>query len=147
VTPATDQQTVDDKSSFTARAIIDFLTEQRDVFDQLSSAYASDPALYETFSRVIMRLEQIIEDLAAAKLISSEELEIDLTMIEEVILDGLKETVGPEKLKEIRKEAKQQLKAYRQSMEPEIYERTLDNFVARRLREQHRIPRLSLFYL
>jgi hypothetical protein len=39
------------------------------------------------------------------------------------------------------------LRAYRESMERAIYEQTLNNFIARRLREQYRIPRLSLFYL
>jgi hypothetical protein len=32
-------------------------------------------------------------------------------------------------------------------MTPEIYQQTRENFIARKLREQHRVPRLSLFYL
>jgi hypothetical protein len=32
-------------------------------------------------------------------------------------------------------------------MEREVYEQTIDNFVAHRLREIQDVPRLSLFYL
>jgi hypothetical protein len=68
-------------------------------------------------------------------------------MIEKVILDGLKESVDEEYLEQLRKEGDRQLRAYKQTMEKEIYRQTLDNFIARRLREQYQIPRLSLFYL
>jgi DNA-directed RNA polymerase specialized sigma subunit len=72
---------------------------------------------------------------------------MDLMMIEEVILDGLREHAGEEKLRQLRKEAGEKLRRYKQSMEREAYEQTVDNFVAQRLREIHEVPRLSLFYL
>jgi hypothetical protein len=59
----------------------------------------------------------------------------------------LKEQAGETRLGELRKEGKQQLRAYKQTMERAIYEQTLNNFLARRLREEYRVPRLSLFYL
>jgi hypothetical protein len=64
-----------------------------------------------------------------------------------VILDGLKEGIGQEQLKVVRQEGHQKLRSYKKSMGREVYEQTMNNFVARRLREQFGVPRLSLFYL
>jgi hypothetical protein len=106
-----------------------------------------DPIFRETLNRVSERISQIIEDLETSGVVSPELLEMDLVMIEEVILDGLKDHAGAEKLGQLRKEAGEKLRRYRQSMEREVFEQTLDNFVAQRLREIHGVPRLSLFYL
>jgi hypothetical protein len=132
---------------FNPPAIIEYLAEQHEALEQLSAKHSPDAILSETFSRTAIRLGQIIDDLRAAKNISPELLEIDLTMIEEVILDGLRASAGEEKLAQLQKEGNRQLKSYRQSMEPAVYQQTLDNLIARRLREQYHIPRLSLFYI
>ncbi len=132
---------------FTRVAIADHLSERLDIINRLAARHIDVEALKETFERVALRLEQIIEDVQTAGLLSPEDLETDLTMIEEVILDGLKEGLGPEQLKEIRQEGHQKLRSYKKSMGPEVYEQTMNNFVARRLREQFGVPRLSLFYL
>ncbi len=134
-------------STFTAAAVKDYLAEQNEALRQLINKHSSDIVLSETFERTSMRLEQVIEDLSSTENISLESLETDLTMIEEVILDSLKECSGQEKLEQIRSEGDRLLHSYKQNMELEIYRQTLDNFIARRLREKYRIPRLSLFYL
>jgi hypothetical protein len=132
---------------FNPPAIIDYLTEQHEALKQLGVKHSPDAILSETFSRTAIRLGQIIDDLRASKNISPELLEIDLTMIEEVILDGLRLGAGEERLAQLQKEGNQQLKSYRQNMEPAVYQQTLDNLIARRLREQYHVPRLSLFYI
>ncbi|MCI0390368.1 MAG: hypothetical protein MOB07_16580 [Acidobacteria bacterium] len=137
----------DDDSTFTQSAIINYLTEHHDALQQLSVEYSPDAVLSETFARATIRLSQIIDDLRNSNIVSPESLEIDLTMIEEVILDGLKISVGEDRRKQLLKEGNKQLQSYRQSMEREVYQQTLDNFIARRLREQYHVPRLSLFYL
>ena len=134
-------------SPFTSAAIIEFLKERCVALWQLEIKYSSETILKETFARVTERLARIIADLEEAGVVSPEPLETDLMMIEEVILDGLKERCGEENLKRLRKEGDGNLRGYKQNMEREVYERTLDNFVARRLREQYQVPRLSLFYL
>ncbi|MDX2044680.1 MAG: hypothetical protein SF097_25945 [Acidobacteriota bacterium] len=134
-------------SQFTKNTINDYLTDHLEMLTQLCARHAGVASLRETFERVILRLEQIIEDAQTAKAISPENLEADLTMIEEVVLDGLKESVSEEQLKEIEQEGNQKLRAYKKSMGQEVYEQTLGNFVAQRLREQFGVPRLSLFYL
>ena len=133
-------------SRFTPAAVIDFLKGQCDALWRLEAKH-NDPTLKETFTRISERLSQIIEDLELTGVISPELLEMDLMMIEEVILDGLREHAGEEKLKQLRKEGNDTLRRYKASMEREVYEQTISNFVAQRLREIHQVPRLSLFYL
>jgi hypothetical protein len=45
------------------------------------------------------------------------------------------------------KEAKSHLRGFRKKMGKAVYDQTVENFIARRLRETHRLPRLSLFYI
>jgi hypothetical protein len=133
-------------AQFAPATIIEFLKAQCEEVWRME-AKQIDPIFRETLNRVSERLSQIIEDLETSGVVSPELLEMDLMMIEEVIIDGLKEHAGEEKLKQLRKEAGEKLRRYKQSMEREVYEQTLDNFVAQRLREIHEVPRLSLFYL
>ncbi|MCG3163989.1 MAG: hypothetical protein JMDDDDMK_05448 [Acidobacteria bacterium] len=133
-------------SQFTPAAIADFLKGQLEALWRLEAKHL-DPALKETFARISQRLSQIIEDLEQTGALSPELLEMDLMMIEEVALDGLREHAGEENIKQLRKEANNKLRSYKQSMEREVYEQTINNFVAQRLREQYQVPRLSLFYL
>src|SRR5205823_470363 len=97
--------------------------------------------------RAAHRLSQIIEDLGVTAMAAAEQLETDLTMIEELLLDGLRHSIGADALAQLKRDGDEQLRAYRKGMEPEVYEQTLKNYIARRLREQYRVPRLSLFYL
>ncbi len=137
----------DGTSQFTRNSILEYLAEHLETLTRLASRHASLDSLRETFERVILRLEQIIEDLQTARTVSPEDLETDLTMIEEVVLDGLKGSVSEDQLKEIEMEGDRKLRTYKKNMGREVYEKTLGNFVAQRLREQFGVPRLSLFYL
>ena len=123
------------------------LSERLEIIKRLGVRHIEIEVLKETFERVTLRMEQVIEDIQTAALLSPEDLETELTMIEEVILDGLKEGIGQERLKEVRQEGHQKLRSYKKSMGREVYEQTMNNFVARKLREQFGVPRLSLFYL
>lgn len=133
-------------SQFAPAAVVEFLKAQCEALWRLEGKHLA-PALKETFSRASERLAKIIEDLETSGAVSPELLEMDLMMIEEVILDGLKNQAGEEKLGRLRKEADDRLRRYKRSMEREVYEQTAGNFVAQRLREIHEVPRLSLFYL
>src|SRR5262245_209969 len=133
-------------AQFAPAAIIEFLKAQCEALWRLEAKHL-DPALEETFARASERLSQISEDLETSGALSPELLELDLMMIEEVILDGLMEHAGEEKLGRLRKEADDKLRRYKQSMQREVYEQTAGNFVAQRLHEIHEVPRLSLFHL
>ena len=133
-------------SQFAHGAVVEFLKAQCETLWRLEAKHLY-PALKETFARASERLSQIVEDLESSGAVAPELLEMDLMMIEEVILDGLREQAGEEKLGLLRKEADGKLRRYKESMEREVYEQTAGNFVAQRLREIHEVPRLSLFYL
>ncbi|MDX2031215.1 MAG: hypothetical protein SF339_11120 [Blastocatellia bacterium] len=137
----------DAESPFSAATVIAYLKESRDALERVRERHPSDSILHEMLVRTAERLAGILEDLERSGLRDPEGLETDLMMIEEVILDGLKAQTSEERLAELRKEGKQQLRAYKQTMERDVYEQTLGSFIARRLREEYRVPRLSLFYL
>jgi len=64
-----------------------------------------------------------------------------------MILESAVRSSSEAELDAINAEARTQLRSYKKKMEKEFYEQTVRNFVARRLRELNRIPRLSLFYM
>jgi hypothetical protein len=47
----------------------------------------------------------------------------------------------------LKSEIEKQIASYKIKMEPEVYERTFNLMLLKRLRESAEIPRLSLFYL
>jgi hypothetical protein len=93
------------------------------------------------------RLSEINKALQSTPDIDAESLELDLDAIDRMLLDKLKEACGVRKVEELTREAETQLKKYRKKMDKELYQQTVDNFVARRVRELGHIPRLSLFYM
>jgi hypothetical protein len=93
------------------------------------------------------RLAEIKQALQSTAEIDAESLELDLDAIDRMLLDKLKEARGVRKVEELTREAETQLKKYRKKMDKELYQQTVDNFVARRVRELGHIPRLSLFYM
>ncbi|MFN0124452.1 MAG: hypothetical protein ACKV2V_28465 [Blastocatellia bacterium] len=134
-------------SPFSRESILEYVAGQRAAFQRLRQNHAGDVELTELFSRAETRLAEITNDLTLAKTIHHENLESDLTTIEELTLEGLKRSLGAEQLSALQKEADKQLRSYKKGMEKAVYEQTRDNYVARCLREQFRVPRLSLFYL
>ena len=50
-------------------------------------------------------------------------------------------------LKTLEKEVSSQLKSYKSGMEADVYKKTFDMMLLKRLRESQGVPRLSLFYL
>lgn len=140
-------ETTDTPTQLFAEVVMNYLTQQQRCLMHLATTHEASPELNDAFARTAERLAQIIEDVTQAGALNSEALETDLAMIEEVILDGLKEHAGTSRLRELKRDAAQQLRAYKQTMEREVYQQTLDNLIARRLRDHYQVPRLSLFYL
>ena len=91
-------------------------------------------------------LEKILSRLAELKLQShaAERLENDLEKLDALIDESLLRNFEIEKLKA---EIEKQIASYKNKMEREVYQRTFDLMLLKRLREQAEIPRLSLFYL
>lgn len=81
-------------------------------------------------------------------------LPIDLAEVEnrlvaagDRIMEAIWQSTDPGKIETMLKSARAALQGYEATMEPEVYKDTLRRHVIARLREQHGIPRLSLFYL
>ncbi len=91
-------------------------------------------------------LENVLRHLANSREKSSkiESLEKSLEKFDAEIDEVLLKTSAAEKLKS---EIEKQIASYKNKMESEVYRRTFDLMLLKRLREQAEIPRLSLFYL
>ena len=132
---------------FSQTRILEYLQEPCAHLASLSREHENDWPLAEVFGRAAARLQEIVAALQSAPVFDAEALETDLTLIETVILEGLKQCADAETLKEIEKETNKQMRVYKDKMEAEVYEQTRQNYRARRLRATYGIPRLSLFYL
>jgi hypothetical protein len=99
----------------------------------------SNADLREAFGRVLNRLEQL-----AGNYESAEKLEESLEKLDALIDEALLKQTETENL---RSETAKNLAGYRNKMETDVYQRTLDLMILKKLREQAKLPRLSLFYL
>ena len=100
---------------------------------------AADGELKIALGRAILRLEELLASSDTA-----ERLEKSLENIDSLIDEGLLSAANAPAVKD---EIRSQLAPYKKRMEAEVYERTFDLMLIKRLRESAGIPRLSLFYL
>ncbi|HEX8472591.1 MAG TPA: hypothetical protein VF666_01030 [Pyrinomonadaceae bacterium] len=103
--------------------------------------------LAEALARAASRLEDLEKDFAQAARPNAEQLESALTDLEQLLDRALRAGLSAEELEARRVRAEEQLRPYRSRMERATYEQTLDNLLAKLLREERDVPRLSLFYL
>jgi hypothetical protein len=95
--------------------------------------------LRETFERVLSRLTELAGNYETA-----EKLEESLEKLDALLDESLLKQADTADLKA---ETEKNLASYRGKMEREVYQRTFDLMILKKLREQAEIPRLSLFYL
>jgi hypothetical protein len=110
-------------------------------------ARGGEDELTETLARAAARLEGLERDFSAAARPDAELLEGALCDLEAMLDRAVRSSVEPERIEARRREAEEQLKPYRARMERAVYEQTRDNLLAKYLREDCHVPRLSLFYL
>jgi hypothetical protein len=103
--------------------------------------------LFEALERAVALLGELEQDFAATASPDAQKLEQSLSGVERMLSNAVRSVAESEQLVSIETEVKEQLKPYRQQMEPSVYQQTFDNLLLKRLREQFGIPRLSLFYL
>jgi len=108
---------------------------------------AGDDGVCEALARAAARLDELAADFARAARPDAERLENSLADLEGLIDRALRASLPAEVVTEKRAEAEEQLRPYRARMERSTYEQTLDNLLAKALREAAGAPRLSLFYL
>jgi len=106
-----------------------------------------EDALCEALARAAARLEELAADFERAARPDAELLEASLADLEALLDRALRASLPAGALEERHAEAEAQLRKYRGRMERATYEQTLDNLLAKALREEAGVPRLSLFYL
>ena len=114
--------------------------------EKRSAAAGADP-LTEALARAVARLEELSEDFKRAVCPDAELLESSLTDLESLIDRALRSALSEAEVEAARAAAAEQLRSYKARMERATYEQTLDNLLAKSLRETAGVPRLSLFYL
>lgn len=125
-----------ESSIFSREAVVEHL---ENVSVELGNAKAkAHSQLQEVLERVLHRLNELKTSFTDA-----ETLENDLTNLEKMIDEILLENIDVN----LKTEIENQLKDYKKQMDAEVYQRTFDLMVLKKLREVLGIPRLSLFYL
>lgn len=135
--------------AFPREALLSFLarcaSELRQALEMANNSERVE--LADTLTRSLSRLDTLAAEIEGSNIIDSETLERDLDSIDRMVLESAVRTCDESELESIRAEAKAQLRTYKKKMDKEFYEQTVQNFIAHRLRELNRIPRLSLFYM
>jgi hypothetical protein len=129
--------------------IADMLVEAIECL-QRAAANISDsekPVLHDACSATERELGDLRDRIAIGGECLLEDIESKLTAAEDRITEALWQSTDPEDLETMLKSASAELQRYKAGMEPEVFNETLRRSVTARLREQNRIPRLSLFYL
>jgi hypothetical protein len=103
--------------------------------------------LCEALARAAARLSELEKDFASAARPDAEQLEGALNDLENLLDRAVRAELAPAQLDARRAAASAQLEPYRKRMERATYEQTLDSLLAKLLREDCGLPRLSLFYL
>ena len=92
-------------------------------------------------------LRSVAQSFAAGDSTSTEDLERRLTVMEEKLFAALLAATPEASLLRVRTEADRDLAPYRSRMNAPQIEQLQRQYVQKRLLEQHRLPRLSLFYM
>ena len=129
------------------QAILDHLERGQEALNQALTRRTTEDDLSEAISRVTNLLTDLRKDFAEATQPDARQLEISLTGLERTLSDALLRVVPQEEMAAAKKETKEQLRPYRSNMDKAVYEQTFSNLLLKRLREDFRLPRLSLFYL
>jgi len=99
--------------------------------------------LRDELERVIARLEELNANPGQ----DFEHVDKSLADIEHFLDNSLLTNSDKTHLRKIEAEVAEQLKPYKTGMDDEAYSKTFELMLLKRIREEHKIPRLTLFYL
>ncbi len=100
----------------------------------------------ETAER-LMGLAQSVREPAPERNLNLEDLERTLTALEDKLLNALLATATEEELTGLREQSAREIAPYRRRMQALQIRQIEQQFLNKRLLEQHDVPRLSLFYM
>jgi len=132
---------------FPRSTILEHMARARLALRQISEERHPEDGFATALARVQARLGELEADFAGAARPNAEKLEASLTSLEKMLDEALAASLSPAELATARAETEAQLEPYRNRMERPTYEQTFANLFLKRLRDQHAVPRLSLFYL
>ncbi len=117
----------------------------KDTADKLKSAKVSGLAA-ETAAETAERLTTLA-DAVRGQMPNLEDLERTLTALEDKLLNALLATATEEELTALREQSAREIAPYRRRMQALQIRQIEQQFLQKRLLEQHDVPRLSLFYM
>ena len=139
-TETDETENIEEDSMFSTSSIN---THLANIATSLQSAKQSaNKHLAESIERILNRLAEIKTTFTDA-----EKLEEDLTHLEKLLDASLLEFAESEQLNKLKTETEKELHTYKKTMEAEVYQKTFDLLLLKKLRLELGIPRLSLFYL
>jgi len=112
----------------------------------VEAAKLSSPA-DRTAAEVAARLRALALGLTAGPVMTLEELDRTLTVLEEKLFAALLTTTPEEELIGLREQAARELAPYKGKMQAVQIKQVQQQFLQKRLLEARRLPRLSLFYM
>ena len=101
----------------------------------------------EDLARIVNRLKEISQSLASDEHPDPESLERDLGILDELLVNCLKDKVRAEESESWETEAKTELKVYKKRLPKETYGKILDNFLRGKIHRKFGVGDLSLFQL
>ena len=101
------------------------------------------PRLGDDLERAVGRLEELNANLGQ----DFEHVDKSLADIEHFLDNGLLTNADKTHLRKLEGEVKEQLKPYKAGMDDEAFSKTFQLMLLKRLREEYKVPRLTLFYL
>jgi hypothetical protein len=128
------------------KAIVEFLLARIHEIDSLCAKQFPENAP-EGLRRVVDRLAEIAQPLAAGGNADTEALERDLAILDALLVAELRTWVTEEEFQEWEKEAKTELKVYKKKLPKETFEKIRDNFFSDKTRRKFHIDELSIFQL
>ena len=124
-------------------AVVEYLNRNAGQLDQVQLPATAQALAQETAST----LRTLAVSLSQDRLLSMEDLERRLTVAEEKIFAALLAATPDDALLAVRTEADRDLAPYRRKMSAPQIEQLHKQYVHKRLLDQYKVPRLSLFYM
>ena len=124
-------------------AVVEYLNRNAGQLDQVQLPATAQTLAQETAST----LRTLAGSLSQDRLLSMEDLERRLTVMEEKIFAALLAATPDDVLLAVRTEADRDLAPYRRKMSAPQIEQLHKQYVHKRVLEQYHVPRLSLFYM
>lgn len=136
---------IDEEAGFSIQALRDALSEWQVTIKMILEKHKSNPVFAEALERAAQRLNEVSVEVRQPDHRYLEQLDSELTLIENILLEAAAENAGEDRIVELTEEAGKELKSYKSKMEKEVFAQTLKNRVSQKLRTEYGLPRLSLF--